>query len=474
MAIIFAMHYNTAPIDRRKQKGKNNMNYIAKEVCRIEKIKSTGSLGAVYEHNLRLKDVVNADETRTSYNIELTDRPPGKTFVDIFHEKIANSPWYQDGKHKVAKNAIYAAEFMLTFGSEATDQINIDAWAKDNYRWLCENFGGKDNVISAVLHVDEHTPHIHAIVIPMDEKEKLNYRKYLGGSKYRLSEIQDSYHEQVGELHQLQRGIKGSKATHTDIDNFYSLVNETVAPITLPEPEQKTGFFKKGETAIEYQERITPIVQHAHSVSVAKEKENERLKQKIADIEHLQEGVVPADLYAETLQTNQMLEQKLECALQNEKKSYNLLQETRQSYEKLERSLPKKIADAVAEATAVLQEEYNTMKARYFEIKRKYMPLMRQHNDLQKEHDSLKKQYQELLKSSSRVNDLLWENKLMYTLLTTLNQAYRIDKCRISHAKGDVSIEERLILGKDASQKENAQRAASVQNKPKKSHSYEL
>lgn len=45
---------------------------IAKEVCRIEKIKSVGALGSAYEHNLRLKDITNADETRTAYNTRQT------------------------------------------------------------------------------------------------------------------------------------------------------------------------------------------------------------------------------------------------------------------------------------------------------------------------------------------------------------------------------------------------------------------
>ena len=92
---------------------------IAKEVCRIEKIKSVGALSSAYEHNLRLKDITNADETRTAYNIEMTSRPSGKSYVDCFHEKIDESAWYQNDRHKIAQNAIYAVEFMLTFGHEA-------------------------------------------------------------------------------------------------------------------------------------------------------------------------------------------------------------------------------------------------------------------------------------------------------------------------------------------------------------------
>lgn len=55
-----------------------------KEVYRIEKIKSVGALGSAYEHNLRLKDIINADETRTEYNIETANRSSEKIYADIW------------------------------------------------------------------------------------------------------------------------------------------------------------------------------------------------------------------------------------------------------------------------------------------------------------------------------------------------------------------------------------------------------
>lgn len=294
---------------------------IAKEVCRIAKIKSVGAMGGAYQHNHRLKEISNADEKRTDYNIELTNRQKGKSYVDCFHGKIEQSPWYKNCSHKIAKNAVYAIEFMLTFGGEATDKIDIDSWSSDNILWLKSNFG-EDNLISAILHVDERTPHIHAIVIPLDDKGKLNYTKYFGGSKYRLSELQDSYHEEVGKYHQLNRGLKGSKAKHQDIDTFYSMVNETVIEKALPEPEQKEGLFKKGERAKQYQERIAPLLHHAQSVAVAKEKENEILKNKIISIEHLQNGVVPMDTYDQA--NNSLVQTKLELAeIKRENKFYS-------------------------------------------------------------------------------------------------------------------------------------------------------
>lgn len=446
---------------------------IAKEVCRIAKLKSIGALGGAYEHNLRLKDIPNADERKTTYNIELTDRPQGKSYVDVFYEKINNSPWYKDGAHAIAKNAIYAAEFMLTFGHKATDQIDVDAWAKDNYQWLCEHFGGEQNVISAILHVDERTSHIHAIVMPMDEKGKLSYTKYLGGKRYRLSEVQDNYHEEVGQKYQLERGMKGSKATHQDIDAFYSMVNEVVAVQELPEPEQKTGLFKKGESAKEYQERIAPIVSHAQSVAVAKEKENELLKKRIADIEHLQDGVVPEDVYQETLKKCNCLEIKLEETEKREKKYHELAVSGQKKIEKLECSLQQKIADAVTKATMALQQTCDSLKKKYQETKGKLDTLSASHSVLEKKYVNLLKDYKALKSTAAHASDLQWENKLMYKLLRTLNQSHRIDKCREAHKNGKVSIEERMIYGTEKSQRENAQRNTAVQSNMHRKQSYD-
>lgn len=64
----------------------------------------------------------------------------------------------------------------------------------------------------------------------------------------------------------------------------------------------------------------------------------------------------------------------------------------------------------------------------------------------------------ELKSTASHAANLQWENKLMYTLLSSLNQSYRIDKCRIAHAKGQTSIKEKLMYGKGKSQRENSER----------------
>lgn len=57
-------------------------------------------------------------------------------------------------------------------------------------------------------------------MIPLDEKGKLNYTKYLGGSKYRLSELQDCYHAEVGSKYNLDRGNKATTSLQELHDNL--------------------------------------------------------------------------------------------------------------------------------------------------------------------------------------------------------------------------------------------------------------
>ena len=49
----------------------------------------------------------------------------------------------------------------------------IDEWCDDSMQWLHKTFG-KENTVSAVLHMDETTPHIHATIVPivMGERRK--------------------------------------------------------------------------------------------------------------------------------------------------------------------------------------------------------------------------------------------------------------------------------------------------------------
>ena len=115
----------------------------------------------------------------------------------------------------------------------------IKEWCADNLGWLRKTYGA-DNLVSAVLHRDEATPHIHATIVPIvtSERRKANEKKQ-GKKRYRkkstaqprlcaddvmtrvkLKTYQDSYAEAMAK-YGLQRGIDGSEARHVTTQEFY-------------------------------------------------------------------------------------------------------------------------------------------------------------------------------------------------------------------------------------------------------------
>lgn len=115
--------------------------------------------------------------------------------------------------------------------------------------WLHKTFDvapdGKSNVLHAVFHGDETgNVHIHAFVVPVDERGHLNAKRFTGGTRT-MQDLQTSYADSVKNLG-IQRGIAGSSAKHQDIRRMYATLNNAMnIPEVLP-----------GETADQYRNRI--------------------------------------------------------------------------------------------------------------------------------------------------------------------------------------------------------------------------
>ncbi|KAA6328202.1 hypothetical protein EZS27_022881, partial [termite gut metagenome] len=121
------------------------------------------------------------------------------------------------------------------------DAGKLNDWCADSVDWLEKTFG-TENLVSAVLHRDETTPHIHATVVPIvtGERRKAKEEKSTEGKKkYRkknpntarlcaddvmardkLKGYQDSYARRM-QAYGLQRGIEGSKAKHITTGQYY-------------------------------------------------------------------------------------------------------------------------------------------------------------------------------------------------------------------------------------------------------------
>lgn len=183
-----------------------------------------GSITLSGRHNDRTQPVPNADPERTHLNRVLAgDDRPTRTLVTEIIKQHGGKP---------RKDSVEAIEYMCEaspqFFSEKDPkkfQEKVDQFVEQAMKFLQdERSGGK--LAKAVLHMDEHTPHIHAHKVPIDPEGKLNNKHYLGG-RDKWEGMHDLYAEYMKPLG-LERGERRSRATHVRIEEFYKSIEQPV------------------------------------------------------------------------------------------------------------------------------------------------------------------------------------------------------------------------------------------------------
>ena len=69
---------------------------------------------------------------------------------------------------------------------------------------------GKENIVSAVVHMDEKTPHLHLVFVPLTEDNRLCAKEIIG-NRANLTKWQDDFHAYMVEKYpNLERGESGN------------------------------------------------------------------------------------------------------------------------------------------------------------------------------------------------------------------------------------------------------------------------
>lgn len=107
---------------------------------------------------------------------------------------------------------------------------DIMKWADTCMEFVYNDLGyTKEQVLHSVVHLDEKTPHIHCVVVPLVKKldKRTNTERFtISKNQYikdniHLSELQDVYNLRLREAgFELERGIKGSDRKHIKIKEF--------------------------------------------------------------------------------------------------------------------------------------------------------------------------------------------------------------------------------------------------------------
>jgi hypothetical protein len=230
-------------------------------ILRCAKIKTMGNMGASLQHTFRERETPNADLKRLGSNQVLLG---GKSSQDVI------AAWRERAPEKIRTNAVHGLEYFVGSSPEAMaakSEAEQDAYFQQALDWIKERHG-VENVLSAVIHRDETTPHMTVMTIPLDKNGKLNARA-LVGSRQQLSAMQTDFADRVGAEHGLQRGLEGSKATHERVKSVYARITDPEAAVDLP--ARATGGFlgRGGESDEEWRLRASGAATNAVAGALA-------------------------------------------------------------------------------------------------------------------------------------------------------------------------------------------------------------
>ncbi len=314
------------------QKQETNMGYIS---IQINKAKGSADTGAS-DHIERKTTPKNTDPTRTHLNRELVQFPDG---VADRTEAISHRIRTAGIRRKITSDQVRAIRIVLSGTHEdmvkVQDEGRLSEWCDDNLQWLHRTFG-RENTVSAVLHMDEHTPHIHATVVPIVTGErrkarkkqaegKRTYRKKANAvrlcaddlmSRERLVSYHDSYAKAMAK-YGLQRGIRGSEARHTTTAQYYRdlkrQTGELETNVRQLQTEQKQAERLLAEVRKEIKsEKLEAAKTEAKAALVAKVGSllgSGKLKELEADNRTLQNEVAARDESIELLQQQMQRQQ---------------------------------------------------------------------------------------------------------------------------------------------------------------------
>lgn len=163
------------------------------------------------ERNEHYKSKVNPqiDSLRTHNNYHIIGRE--ETYLSYIDKRIEELAQ----KRKIKDDAVLINSFILGSDGEffsALSKERQEEFFRDCTTFFAERYG-EENIISAVVHVDETTPHLHLNLMPVLNGRLCSKQLF---DRTALRRLQSDFHEQVGAKWGLQRGKIGSTAEHLE------------------------------------------------------------------------------------------------------------------------------------------------------------------------------------------------------------------------------------------------------------------
>lgn len=219
-------------------------------ILRFKKLKGC-AIGSCERHNERKKEIyksnpdIDVDKSKQNYHII---EPPKFTYKRKVDDLIKKS------QCKTRKDSVKLVETIITASPEFMKKLSLEE-QKEYFKRATDFMIGKvgrQNIISAVVHMDESNPHMHLVFCPINKENKLSAKSILGNQKS-LSQWQTDYFECMHERwNELERGKSSIETKRKHIP---------------------TWLFKLSTALDSRYEQMTKLLSNANAFNVKKTKE---------------------------------------------------------------------------------------------------------------------------------------------------------------------------------------------------------
>lgn len=196
-------------------------------IIRNEKLTRAKAIGA-YNHNER------KTKNHSNKNIDTN-----KTYLNYYIKKFdkIKDLYNLKGQIKVTSNIM--CEMIFTSDQDFFSKIGYEETKRyfiESYKFICNYKNlGEQNIISAVIHIDEDTPHIHLLYIPVvhikdnqgNDIDKISCRDFWKG-KNSYRDLQDKFYKYISSKDfKLERSQASevTKSEHIKIDEYKKITN---------------------------------------------------------------------------------------------------------------------------------------------------------------------------------------------------------------------------------------------------------
>lgn len=355
------------------------MSYAIIRNTKLTRIQAQG----LYVHNdRRSKGHSNKDIDPTRTYLNFYCKKSKLTYIKEF-DKLKKE---YDLKGSIRSNSNILCEMLITSDNAFFNNIGLGEtkrYFKESYKFVCnyKNLGEKF-IVSATVHLDETTPHMHLVYIPVvhtKDKEGKNIDKiccrdfWKGRDGYR--QLQNDFHKYIiSKGFNLERGlpVEETKAKHEKIENLKILTNfentkKLLDNIKLELPE-------------------TPNINHIKLIKLNREKvENEIIKPKDDKIMELyQENLKlhnELSKQVNLINTAEKYQKERDSILADNEKLHNTVKNLEHEYKKKSNLLSLRFENRKKELEQKFENKEFDLEYKY---KRKIRSLEKENNHLYK------------------------------------------------------------------------------------------